>query len=210
MYLNMGSTERNMNKIIGEINGTPILQYAHVGKRYFNRVNRIQKTTKIEEIRFDKIIKHVMESIRKNYDKCVTKNGRAVRNIVYTNFDVSCNNKKFNIEIAVLIKSTKVTWGDSFLKVVAKDYEEAYNKRQLKIGDVVIAIETIAATLKCIGEKRVSFTDQTIIDTIDLPKREYEVNLNSFIYMIRGLVNTATMRTNNAYTEYRSLHIIKA
>lgn len=204
MYLNMGSNERKLNKIIGEVNGTCILQYAHVGKRYYDRVGRIEKVTGIEELKFHNIMKFTLKSIEKYYNRYITKNGRPVRNVIYVNFDVDCEGKKFNIEIAILVKSTKVTWGVGE-QVVAEDYKEAIAEGKLKIGDIVIAIETIAATLKCKGERRVSFTEQTISDVIKLPKREYTVNKYDFNYMVNKLLAQRAMRTNKAYREYNNI-----
>lgn len=201
----MGSNERKLNTIIGEVNGTCILQYAHVGKRYYDRVGRIQKVTGVEELKFHNIVKFTLKSIEKNYNKYITKNGRPVRNVIYTNFDVDCEGKKFNVEIAVLVKSTKVEWSDLNEHIIAEDYKEAVAEGKLKIGDIVIAIETIAATLKCKGERRVSFTEQTISDVIKLPNKEYIINKYDFKYMIYTLLNQRTMRTNKAYKEYNNV-----
>lgn len=205
MYLNLGSKGRSLNKVIGEVNGVSILQYGHVNERYFKRLSRVQKQTGINKIKFDNIIKYTKYSIVKNFDKCITKDGRPVRNVVYSTVDVKCGGKTFVVEIAVLVKSTKVEWSIHAPKVVAKDYVKYVEKGKLNIGDTVIAIETVAATVKCKGESRKSFTEMNIIDTIRTPKYTYKMSVNEFKYMTENIIHEITMRTDRAYNQYMKL-----
>lgn len=205
MYLNIGSNGKSLNKIIGEVNGVKILQYGHVNERYFKRISRIQKQTGVNKIKFDNIIKYTKYSIVKNFDKCVTKDNTPVRNVVYSNLNIKCGGKTFIIEIAVLVKSTKVEWSDAAPKEVAKDYKKYVEQSKLNIGDTVVAIETIAATVKCKGEDRISFTEMNVIDTIRTPHYTHKMTVSQFKYITDNIIHEFSMRTYKAYNQYKKV-----
>ena len=196
MYLNLGTGK---NKIIDKINGTNILLYGHVGQRYFERLGALQKITKTNNLRYNKIIDKAVQAIKDNYDVCITKDGKPVRNTVDCKVKVRCEGKVFDVEVAVLIKSTKVEWHNRMPKEVAKDYKEYVNNGELNIGDVVIAIETIAVTIKEEHEETINFTLMNKIDEIKVPRfitnvQRYELNL-----IVKNIINVPTMRTEFVY-----------
>ena len=196
MYLNLGTGK---NKIIDKINGTNILLYGHVGQRYFERLAATQRLTKINNLRFDKIINRTVQAIKDNYETCITKDGAPVRNTITCNVKVKCDNTIFDVEVAVLVKSTKVEWNNRMPKKVAKDYVEYVNNGELNIGDKVIAIETIAVTIKEEHEETINFTLMNIIGEIKVPQFITNVNQYELFQIVKNIINVPTMRTEFVY-----------
>lgn len=205
MYLNIGSEGKTMNKIIGKVNGVNILQYGHLNNRYFNRISKMYKTTSINNLRYDRIIRIVKSIIKSNFNKCVTKNGRPLRNKIVCKFNVETCGQVFVIEVAILIKSTKVEWGKSYPKEIAKDYIEYVDNREINIGDTVIAIETIAASIRLEDEEDRTFTDINELEVIKLPIDYIQLSFKDFMYMVKPLLHVTTMRTEKANRVIREL-----
>jgi hypothetical protein len=204
MYLNLGTGK---NKIIDKINGTNILLYGHVGQRYFERLAATQRLTKINNLRFDKIINRTVQAIKDNYETCITKDGAPVRNTITCNVKVKCDNTIFDVEVAVLVKSTKVEWNNRMPKKVAKDYVEYVNNGELNIGDKVIAIETIAVTIKEEHEETINFTLMNIIGEIKVPQFITNVNQYELFQIVKNIINVPTMRTEFVYNFVNSTKI---
>ena len=197
MYLNLGTGK---NKIIRKINGTNILLYGHVGQRYFERLAALQKITKTNNLKYHKLVDRAVQAIEENYDKCITKDGKPVfcieRDITYK---VRCEGKIFDVEVAVLVKSTKVEWHNRIPKEVAKDYKEYVANGELKLGDVVIAIETLAVTIKEEKEECINFTLMNKIGDIVVPKYVNNVARYELELIVRNIINVPTMRTEFVY-----------
>lgn len=196
MYLNLGTGK---NKIIGKINGTNILLYGHVGQRYFERLGALQKITKTNNLKYYKIINRAVQAIEENYDKCITKDGKPVRNTIDCKVKVRCEGVVFDVEVAVLIKSTKVEWYKQMPKQVANDYKEYVANGELNIGDVVIAIETLAVTIKEEHEETINFTLMNKIGDIIVPKYINNVVRYELELIVRNIINVPTMRTEFVY-----------
>ena len=196
MYLNLGTGK---NKIIRKINGTNILLYGHVGQRYFERLGALQRITKTNNLKYHKIIDRAVQAIEDNYDKCITKDGRPVRNTIDCKVKVRCEGVVFDVEVAVLIKSTKVEWHNKMPKQVAKDYEEYVANGELNIGDVVIAIETLAVTIKEEHEETINFTLMNKLGEINVPKYVTNITRYELGLIVRNIINVLTMRTEFVY-----------
>lgn len=196
MYLNLGTGK---NKIIRKINGTNILLYGHVGQRYFERLGALQRITKTNNLKYHKIIDRAVQAIEDNYDKCITKDGRPVRNTIDCKVKVRCEGVVFDVEVAVLIKSTKVEWHNKIPKQVAKDYEEYVDNGELNIGDVVIAIETLAVTIKEEHEETINFTLMNKLGEINVPKYVTNITRYELGLIVRNIINVPTMRTEFVY-----------
>lgn len=205
MYLNIGSEGKSMNKIISNINGVSILQYGHVNSRYYNRISKMYETTTINNLRYDKMIKIVELIIKRNFKRCVTRNDRQIRNKIVAKFNVETCGQIFVIEVAILIKSTKVEWGESYPEEVAKDYVEYVNSGELNIGDTVISIETIAASIRLEDEEDQAFTNINKIGTIKLPVNHIQLPFEEFMYMVKPLLSVTTMRTEEANRAIKEL-----
>lgn len=205
MYLNLGTGK---NKVIGKINGKNILLYGHVLDRYNERVRRLQKLTGINNLKYDAIIRKAVQAIEENYEACVTKDGKPVRNVIDCNVKVRCNNVVFDIEVAVLVKSTKVEWANWAPKEVAKDYVPYVENNEIKLGDIVIAIETIAATIKEEKERSINFSLMNKIEKIHVPKCIYNVNLKDLDYIVRYFINVPTMRSEYAYNFIKGKQLV--
>lgn len=196
MYLNLGTGK---NKIIRKINGTNILLYGHVGQRYFERLGALQRITKTNNLKYHKIIDRAVQAIEDNYDKCITKDGRPVRNTIDCKVKVRCEGVVFDVEVAVLIKSTKVEWHNKMPKQVAKDYKEYVANGELNIGDVVIAIETLAVTIKEEHEETINFTLMNKLGEINVPKYVTNIARYELGLIVRNIINVLTMRTEFVY-----------
>ena len=196
MYLNLGTGK---NKIIRKINGTNILLYGHVGQRYFERLGALQRITKTNNLKYHKIIDRAVQAIEDNYDKCITKDGRPVRNTIDCKVKVRCEGVVFDVEVAVLIKSTKVEWHNKMPKQVAKDYKEYVANGELNIGDVVIAIETLAVTIKEEHEETINFTLMNKLGEINVPKYVTNITRYELGLIVRNIINVPTMRTEFVY-----------
>ena len=196
MYLNLGTGK---NKIIRKINGTNILLYGHVGQRYFERLGALQRITKTNNLKYHKIIDRAVQAIEDNYDKCITKDGRPVRNTIDCKVKVRCEGVVFDVEVAVLIKSTKVEWHNKMPKQVAKDYKEYVANGELNIGDVVIAIETLAVTIKEEHEETINFTLMNKLGEINVPKYVTNITRYELGIIVRNIINVPTMRTEFVY-----------
>lgn len=196
MYLNLGTGK---NKIIRKINGTNILLYGHVGQRYFERLGALQRITKTNNLKYHKIIDRAVQAIEDNYDKCITKDGRPVRNTIDCKVKVRCEGVVFDVEVAVLIKSTKVEWHNKMPKQVAKDYKEYVANGELNIGDVVIAIETLAVTIKEEHEETINFTLMNKLGEINVPKYVTNITRYELGLIVRNIINVLTMRTEFVY-----------
>ena len=196
MYLNLGTGK---NKIIRKINGTNILLYGHVGQRYFERLGALQRITKTNNLKYHKIIDRAVQAIEDNYDKCITKDGRPVRNTIDCKVKVRCEGVVFDVEVAVLIKSTKVEWHNKMPKQVAKDYKEYVANGELNIGDVVIAIETLAVTIKEEHEETINFTLMNKLGEINVPKYITNVARHELEDIVKNIINVPTMRTEFVY-----------
>lgn len=196
MYLNLGTGK---NKIIRKINGTNILLYGHVGQRYFERLGALQKITKTNNLKYHKIIDRAVQAIEENYDKCITKDGKPVRNTIDCKVKVRCEGVVFDVEVAVLIKSTKVEWHNKMPKQVAKDYKEYVANGELNIGDVVIAIETLAVTIKEEHEETINFTLMNKLGEINVPKYVTNIARYELGLIVRNIINVPTMRTEFVY-----------
>ena len=196
MYLNLGTGK---NKIIRKINGTNILLYGHVGQRYFERLAALQRITKTNNLRYNKLIDRAVQAIEDNYDKCITKDGRPVRNTIDCKVKVRCEGVVFDVEVAVLIKSTKVEWHNKMPKQVAKDYKEYVANGELNIGDVVIAIETLAVTIKEEHEETINFTLMNKLGEINVPKYVTNITRYELGLIVRNIINVPTMRTEFVY-----------
>lgn len=196
MYLNLGTGK---NKIIRKINGTNILLYGHVGQRYFERLGALQRITKTNNLKYHKIIDRAVQAIEDNYDKCITKDGRPVRNTIDCKVKVRCEGVVFDVEVAVLIKSTKVEWHNKMPKQVAKDYKEYVANGELNIGDVVIAIETLAVTIKEEHEETINFTLMNKLGEINVPKYVTNIARYELGLIVRNIINVPTMRTEFVY-----------
>ena len=196
MYLNLGTGK---NKIIRKINGTNILLYGHVGQRYFERLAALQKITKTNNLKYHKLVDRAVQAIEENYDKCITKDGKPVRNKIDCKVKVRCEGKIFDVEVAVLVKSTKVEWHNRMPKEVVKDYKEYVANGELKLGDVVIAIETLAVTIKEEKEECINFTLMNKIGDIVVPKYVNNVARYELELIVRNIINVPTMRTEFVY-----------
>lgn len=196
MYLNLGTGK---NKIIDKVNGTNILLYGHVGKRYFDRLGALQKITNTNNIKYCAIINKAVKAIKDNYDECITKDGKPVRNTIDCKVKVRCEGRVFDIEVAVLIKSTVVEWHKRMPKKVAKDYKEYVENGEMKIGDVVIAIETISVTIKEEREETINFTRMNKMGEINVPKHITNVTRHELEDIVKNIINVPTMRTDDVY-----------
>ena len=205
MYLNIGSEGKSMNKVIGNVNGVSILQYGHINTRYYDRISRMYETTNINNLRYDKMIKIAELIIKRNFNRCVTRDRRQIRNKIVSKFTVETCGQLFVIEVAILIKSTKVEWGESYPKEVAKDYIEYVNNGELNIDDTVISIETIAASIRLEDEDDQAFTKINKIGTIRLPIDHVELSFEDFMYMVDPLLRVSTMRTEKANNVIKEL-----
>lgn len=196
MYLNLGTGK---NKIIDKVNGTNILLYGHVGQRYFERLGALQRITKTNNLKYDRIINKAVEAIKDNYDKCITKDGKPVRNTIDCKVKVRCEGVVFDVEVAVLIKSTVVEWNNRMPKQVVKDYKEYVDNGELKLGDKVIAIETLAVTIKEEHEETINFTLMNIIGEIKVPNFITNVTRYELFQIVKNIINVPTMRTEAVY-----------
>lgn len=196
MYLNLGTGK---NKIIDKVNGTNILLYGHVGQRYFERLGALQKITKTNNLKYNRIINKAVEAIKDNYDKCITKDGKPVRNTIDCKVKVKCEGVVFDVEVAVLIKSTVVEWNNRMPKQVAKDYKEYVDNNELKLGDKVIAIETLAVTVKEEHEETINFTLMNKLGEINVPKYVNNVARYQLELIVKNIINVPTMRTEAVY-----------
>ena len=196
MYLNLGTGK---NKIIDKVNGTNILLYGHVGQRYFERLEALQRITETNNLKYNRIINKAVEAIKDNYDKCITKDGKPVRNTINCKIKVRCEDIVFDIEVAVLIKSTVVDWHNRMPKQVAKDYKEYVDNGELKLGDKVIAIETLAVTIKEEHEETINFTLMNIIGEIKVPNFITNVTRYELFQIVKNIINVPTMRTEAVY-----------
>ena len=196
MYLNLGTGK---NKIIDKVNGTNILLYGHVGQRYFERLEALQRITETNNLKYNRIINKAVEAIKDNYDKCITKDGKPVRNTINCKIKVRCEDIVFDIEVAVLIKSTVVDWYNRMPKQVAKDYKEYVDNGELKLGDKVIAIETLAVTIKEEHEETINFTLMNIIGEIKVPNFITNVTRYELFQIVKNIINVPTMRTEAVY-----------
>ena len=196
MYLNLGTGK---NKIIDKVNGTNILLYGHVGQRYFERLEALQRITETNNLKYNRIINKAVEAIKDNYDKCITKDGKPVRNTIDCKVKVRCEGVVFDVEVAVLIKSTVVEWNNRMPKQVAKDYKEYVDNGELKLGDKVIAIETLAVTIKEEHEETINFTLMNIIGEIKVPNFITNVTRYELFQIVKNIINVPTMRTEAVY-----------
>ena len=196
MYLNLGTGK---NKIIDKVNGTNILVYGHVGQRYFDRLGALQKVTNTNNLKYYKIINRAVEAIKDNYDECITKDGKPVRNTIGCKVKVRCGGKVFDVEVAVLIKSTVVEWYYGIRREVAKDYKEYVENGEMKLGDVVIAIETVSVTIKEEHEETINFTLMNKLGEISVPKYITNVTIYELEDIVKNIINVPTMRTEFVY-----------
>jgi hypothetical protein len=92
-------------------------------------------------------------------------------------------------------------------KKVAKDYVEYVNNGELNIGDKVIAIETIAVTIKEEHEETIIFTLMNIIGEIKVPQFITNVNQYELFQIVKNIINVPTMRTEFVYNFVNSTKI---
>lgn len=197
MYLNMGTGK---NKMIDKINGVNILLYGHVGQRYFERLGLLQKAVNCHALRYNAIIKQAVNAIDKHFDVCLCKDdGRPVRNKINCSIKLKCEGKLFIADVAVLIKSTIVEWRNDMPKVIASDYQEYVDNGELKIGDKVIAIETIAVTVRGEDEEDINFSLMNKIDEIKVPNYIKHVYKAEMYRMFKNIINIPSMRTDYVY-----------
>ena len=196
MYLNLGTGK---NKIIDKVNGTNILLYGHVGKRYFERLGALQRITNSINLKYCRIINRAVKTIKDNYDVCITKDGEPVRNTIDCKVKVRCEGKIFDLEVAVLIKSSVVEWFNRMPKKVAKDYKEYVENGEMKIGDVIIAIETISVTIKEEHEETINFTRMNKIGEIIVPNYTSNVTRYELEEIVENIIDVQSMRTEFVY-----------
>ena len=196
MYINQGTGK---NKIINKINGVNILLYGHVGQRYYERLSALYKITKIDNLKYHNLVDRAVQVIEENFNEYISKDGTPVKNKINCNVKVRCEGKIFDIEVALLIESSKVEWLYGTPKIVADEYIDYIAKGELRIDDMVIAIETLAVTIKMEHEDCINFTLMDKIGDIHVPKVIYNVARYELESIVKRIIKITTMRTEAVY-----------
>lgn len=204
MYLNRGTDCEVLNKIIGQVNGTNIVLFGHTFNQFRNRVAGLQSILNIKEISYDYLIKQTMKAIEYNYDECLTKCRKPVWKVLHGDFNICCDGKIFKIEISTLIKSSKINFDSKYERVVAEDYKEYVKQGIMRKGDIVIAIETLAFTIKHLSEtKRMNFTEYDVVRELKFEKKTYVIQPEDITTVFPDeVVSNTTMCTNKAFNMF--------
>ena len=209
MYINVNNSQIQP-KMVDKVNGTAIIRFGHFGIRYDERVKRIQEELDIYNLKYRKVLLKTIDHIKDNYDEVITKDGKPVRTLVRDNITVKCLHQTFDIEINVLVKSTLVEWSYEYPKKVVKGYVDLLKNGDIKLGEPVICIETIIATVKCVDDNDIygleDMKDMTIIGDLRLPKHLYfKLSVDDFEYITEYLIDKKNGRTDNAAIAFNEL-----
>jgi hypothetical protein len=211
MFINVNNSNVRP-KLLDQVNDTAIILYGHYGKRYDERVKRLQEVFDINNLRYRKVLLKTMDAIKDNYDKVITKDGNPVRTLVRDNVRVKVLSQIFDIEVNVLVKSTIVDWHDEYPLKVVEGYEDLLEKGIIKLGEPVICIETIISTVKCVDDDEeyglIDMENMEVIGSLNLSRFTcYKVDMEDFDYITEYLMDKRNGRTDNAADAYELLKI---
>lgn len=200
MYLNSYLSRKSYSKVVDVINGVPVIQHAHFKERYNERIAPLFDATRIERLKYTRILSDVRYLIKENADKIVTKDGRFTEFIINYNLSHITNGKKVIVEITALVTSSLAKFSRNEPQEVNYCYRQAVEDGTIKPYEPVICIETIVTAIRTDGEMRkcyTDFTDDQILDEYKLrPNRR--LTDDKFKYMTKNIRKVTTMCTNKA------------
>lgn len=176
MFLNYANC---INDYIGRVkaNNAHLMIFGHAHERYETRFvplqNVIHEELLNEEVMLDKCLDLIQ---RKYYKKCVNPNGvDKVRNVIRDEVHLMCERYHFIVDISILVDGTEVAFWNRKPMIILDQYKELCNNRILKLGDKVIAIETVNTTIRLHKERNLNFGNQPTLCELGLPKKVYNV-----------------------------------
>lgn len=144
-------------------NGPHLFVYGHAKEQHAERFAAIQNIIDNDLLKWDNLKERCIELVEPRYNRCVNKEDavdkeerKAMRNIIRDEIYLECGDRIFIVDLGILVKGTDVVFGEYPHKVLDQ-YKDLYNKGILKVGDKVIAIETINATIRLHDEKNLNF-----------------------------------------------------
>lgn len=161
MYLNSYLSRKSYSKVVDVVNGVPVIQHAHFKERYRERISPLYDETRIEGLKYTRILSDVKYLIRKNADKIVTKDGKFTEFIVNYSLVHVMNGKRIIVEISALVTSSLAKFALNEPEEVNYCYKQAVEDGVIKPYEPVICIETIVTGMRTQGEPRKCYTDFT-------------------------------------------------
>lgn len=180
MFLNH-STSRN--EVIGKVEetGTLIWLYGHVRERYEERLETLRRITNIRRLDLDSLMKETVKMINENVKICLNKDTKKVRQTIRGEINIGIGNKKFIIDLSVLVTGTELTFTDEYPMEIEEQYVPYIESGELQIFGSVLAVETINLTIRFADEELENFSHQKTLGHFNLPDKIYNINTNQFL-----------------------------
>lgn len=146
-----------------EVNGPHLYVFGHAKEQHAERFAAIQNILNHKLLEWDNLKERCIELVKPRYNRCMNKvdaiveeERYAMRNIIRDEVYLECGDRLFIVDLGILVKGTDVVFGEYPHKVLDQ-YKDLYNKGILKVGDKVVAIETINATIRLAHERNLNF-----------------------------------------------------
>lgn len=191
MYLDMGRTDGNINKVIEVVNDVPVILYGHFKKQYTSRVNDVFEVTKHGDYMYTRLIKRALYIIRKNFKNIVLKGGGIERRTIMYHQPISYRGKKMILETAILLTSSLAKFKDEENKAVSEAYRKDIEDGVIKINKPVICIETVITAIRFADERRIAYTDLKCTELIN--QREVKLNKKEFDRLNKEMIQNKSM-----------------
>jgi hypothetical protein len=158
--------ENGLNEYVGKVveGGAHLFVYGHAKEQYNDRFAAVKNILKHDLLEWDNLRQRCLDLVVPRYNRCMNDRNavdkeerKRMRNIIRDEVYLQCGDKLFIVDLGILVKGTEVEFYDRYNKNVLPQYKDLYNNKVLKLGDKVIAIETINATIRLEGEANLNF-----------------------------------------------------
>lgn len=175
--------ENGLNEYVGRIdgNGPHLFVYGHAKEQRDERFARTQDILNHKLLEWDALVQRCIELVIPRYKRCMNDRNavnveerKRMRNIIRDEVYLECGGKLFIVDLGILVKGTEVEFLDKYVKNVLPQYKNLYNKGILKLGDKVVAIETIMATIRLVNQDNRNFGNHHTLCNLglNLPKNK--------------------------------------
>lgn len=198
MYLDYTTST---NTMIGSVDNHLIMLYGHVNERYEQYLSRIQKATNQSYMKLNKLIPRACSIVKKNYKECLNPTDEKVRHVIRDQIRFNCEGQLFIVDVTILVSGSTVTFRNKHRKHVHKQYEEIYKTGKMYAGDKILALETLATTIRLEDEKLENFGRQPSIGDFKFANKIFNVSKEEFLYMIEPIWNDRQTKVSRKATK---------
>lgn len=187
MFLNYSTS---INKMVDKAdNGTLIMLYGHIEERYDERLKRITELTKMSQLKFDKFIRTSVNITKENYDRCINKTDKKVRNVIRDEIHFNVGGAHIVIDLSLLVTGTVVSWSNRHPRRILDQYTNLVESGELKLYDNILSFETMMTTVRFANESLENFSRQPSVGNYNFPRRIYNISLQELVYIIEPMLN---------------------